>query len=219
MNKFLWSQVVDFLRYSHIYQAPQSPPTSIVWAPQSPPTTIYGERASPVAVVGCRPDGEHTLAEVPLVAFHHKLVGTTDHVNVVCRVELREGGEGKGVGGRSVREGEREGGGRREERGGREEEGGREGGKRREGGREGGGRREERRGREGTHSRDNVTSKEVSCSAWADAPPFNIYRGEGKGGTSEKESGFRGQAATDLRDRTRAGHTWARRGALPASCQ
>ena len=45
-------------------------------------------RRSPVAVIGCRPDGQHCLVEMPLVALDDQLVCPTDHVDVVDRVEL-----------------------------------------------------------------------------------------------------------------------------------
>lgn len=48
----------------------------------------WGARRPPVAVVGRRPDGEHRLVEVPLVALHDQLVGAADHVDVVGGVEL-----------------------------------------------------------------------------------------------------------------------------------
>lgn len=43
---------------------------------------------TPVAVVGCRPHGEHGFIEMPLVALHDQLVSPADHVDVVGRVEL-----------------------------------------------------------------------------------------------------------------------------------
>lgn len=43
---------------------------------------------TPVAVVGRRPHGEHSLVEVPLVPLHDQLVSTADHVDVVGGVEL-----------------------------------------------------------------------------------------------------------------------------------
>ena len=48
-----------------------------------------GDVATAVAVVWRRPDGQHGLAKVPLVALHDKLVRATDHLNVVRLVELR----------------------------------------------------------------------------------------------------------------------------------
>lgn len=51
-------------------------------------TSVLQSPALPVAVVGCRPHGEHGLVEVPLVAFHDQLVRSADHVDVVGRVEL-----------------------------------------------------------------------------------------------------------------------------------
>ena len=44
----------------------------------------------PVAVVGGRPHGENRFRKVPLVAFHHQLVSSTDHLYVVGRVELQQ---------------------------------------------------------------------------------------------------------------------------------
>lgn len=43
---------------------------------------------TPVAVVGRRPHGEHSLVEVPLVALHDQLVSAADHVDVIGSVEL-----------------------------------------------------------------------------------------------------------------------------------
>ena len=43
---------------------------------------------SPVAVVWCGPDRENSVIEVPLVSFHHQLMGATDQVYAVGRVEL-----------------------------------------------------------------------------------------------------------------------------------
>lgn len=54
----------------------------ICWQPHGAPASV------PVAVVWGRPDGEHGLVEVPLVALHDQLVGPADHVDVVGRVEL-----------------------------------------------------------------------------------------------------------------------------------
>lgn len=43
---------------------------------------------TPVAVVGCRPHGEHGFIEMPLVALHNQLVSPADHVDVIGSVEL-----------------------------------------------------------------------------------------------------------------------------------
>jgi len=47
-----------------------------------------GDIPASVAVVGRRPDGEHGLTKVPLVALHDELMGAADEVDVVGRVEL-----------------------------------------------------------------------------------------------------------------------------------
>ena len=49
-----------------------------------------GHVAAAVAVVGRRPDGQHGLVEVPLVALHDELVGATNEVDVVGVVELSD---------------------------------------------------------------------------------------------------------------------------------
>ena len=60
----------------------------IEWLSLDPYLNLPSPGSSPVAVVGCRPHSEYSLVEVPLVTFHHQLVGTADHVNVVGCIEL-----------------------------------------------------------------------------------------------------------------------------------
>lgn len=47
-----------------------------------------GDVATPIAVIGRRPDSQNRLVEVPLVAFHYQLVSAANHVNIVRGVEL-----------------------------------------------------------------------------------------------------------------------------------
>lgn len=42
----------------------------------------------PVAVVRGGPHGQHSFIKVPLIALHDELVGSANHVDVICSIEL-----------------------------------------------------------------------------------------------------------------------------------
>lgn len=55
--------------------------------PQAKKNIKYNRISVPIAVVGCRPDGDNLVVEHPLVALHNKLVGTADVVDVVSVIK------------------------------------------------------------------------------------------------------------------------------------
>ena len=44
----------------------------------------------PVAIVWCRPDSENSLVEMPFVALHDQLMSSTNHLNIICSIELTD---------------------------------------------------------------------------------------------------------------------------------
>lgn len=42
----------------------------------------------PIAIVWCWPNGQYSLIEMPFVSLHNQLMRSTNHINIVCIIEL-----------------------------------------------------------------------------------------------------------------------------------